>query len=82
MSFCFASLGCKIARSIKPFSTSYFRQMSKSSNTELSVEIGRRIRSSPAFCFDVDSTVITKEGIDELAAFKGVGREVAEWTNQ
>lgn len=30
--------------------------------------------------FDVDSTVLTGEGIDALAAFAGVGEEVAAWT--
>ena len=29
-------------------------------------------------CFDVDSTVIVDEGIDELAAFVGKGEEVAK----
>lgn len=53
-----------------------------SSNQELSPEVGRLIRNARAFCFDVDSTVITKEGIDELAAFKGVGKEVADLTSQ
>jgi phosphoserine phosphatase len=33
-------------------------------------------------CFDVDSTVITEEGIDQLAAFKGVGAAVAELTRK
>lgn len=31
-----------------------------------------------AVCFDVDSTVCTGEGIDELAEFCGKGREVME----
>lgn len=31
-----------------------------------------------AVCFDVDSTVITGEGLDELSAFLGKGKEVAE----
>jgi len=35
-----------------------------------------------AVCFDVDSTVITEEGIDQLAAFKGVGAAVAELTRK
>lgn len=35
-----------------------------------------------AVCFDVDSTVITVEGIDQLAAFKGVGAAVAELTKK
>lgn len=31
-----------------------------------------------AVCFDVDSTVIKEEGIDELATFCNKGNEVAE----
>uniref|UniRef100_UPI00398E8402 phosphoserine phosphatase isoform X2 n=1 Tax=Pristiophorus japonicus TaxID=55135 RepID=UPI00398E8402 len=34
--------------------------------------------SADAVCFDVDSTVIKEEGIDELAKFCGVGDAVAE----
>ena len=30
-------------------------------------------------CFDVDSTVVRDEGIDELATFCEVGSQVAEW---
>ncbi|XP_066252852.1 phosphoserine phosphatase-like [Euwallacea similis] len=33
-------------------------------------------------CFDVDSTVIREEGIDELAKFCGKGSEVAKLTSQ
>ncbi len=33
-----------------------------------------------AVCFDVDSTVVTVEGIDELAAAAGKGAEVAALT--
>ncbi|XP_060594222.1 phosphoserine phosphatase-like [Ruditapes philippinarum] len=33
-------------------------------------------------CFDVDSTVIKDEGLDELAEFCGVGKQVKEWTNK
>mmetsp|Transcript_1584 Transcript_1584/g.3398 ORF Transcript_1584/g.3398 Transcript_1584/m.3398 type:complete len:297 (-) Transcript_1584:453-1343(-) len=35
-----------------------------------------------AVCFDVDSTVITEEGIDVLAATLGKGPEVAAWTTK
>lgn len=35
-----------------------------------------------AFCFDVDSTVIREEGIDELAKFCDKGTEVANLTSQ
>jgi hypothetical protein len=40
----------------------------------------RALLDAHAVCFDVDSTVATYEGIDVLAAFKGVGAEVAELT--
>ncbi|XP_052779100.1 phosphoserine phosphatase-like [Mya arenaria] len=33
-------------------------------------------------CFDVDSTLLKDEGLDELAEFCGVGAEVREWTNK
>ncbi|XP_056140293.1 phosphoserine phosphatase-like [Lampris incognitus] len=39
-------------------------------------------RNANAVCFDVDSTVIKEEGIDELAKFCGVGDAVAEMTRQ
>ncbi|XP_078082077.1 phosphoserine phosphatase isoform X2 [Mustelus asterias] len=38
------------------------------------------LHSADAVCFDVDSTVIKEEGIDELAKFCGVGDAVAEMT--
>lgn len=38
------------------------------------------LRTAQAVCFDVDSTVIPEEGIDQLAAFQGAGAAVAEWT--
>jgi HAD superfamily phosphoserine phosphatase-like hydrolase len=38
------------------------------------------LRSAHAVCFDVDSTVITVEAIDEFAAFAGKKAEVAELT--
>ncbi|KAK0398992.1 hypothetical protein QR680_002852 [Steinernema hermaphroditum] len=37
--------------------------------------------NADAVCFDVDSTVCTDEAIDELAAFVGVGDEVARCTH-
>lgn len=36
------------------------------------------LRLAEAVCFDVDSTVIREEGIDELAKFCGVGDAVTE----
>ena len=38
------------------------------------------LQHADAVCFDVDSTVITSEGIDELAAYLGCGEKVAELT--
>ncbi|CAO2142487.1 unnamed protein product [Urochloa humidicola] len=38
------------------------------------------LRNADAVYFDVDSTVIQDEGIDELADFCGAGKAVAEWT--
>lgn len=51
-------------------------------NTSPSQEAMDIIRRSQAFCFDVDSTVIAEEGIDQLAAFKGVGQQVADLTKK
>uniref|UniRef100_A0A8C8D895 Phosphoserine phosphatase n=1 Tax=Oncorhynchus tshawytscha TaxID=74940 RepID=A0A8C8D895_ONCTS len=39
-------------------------------------------RRADAVCFDVDSTVIREEGIDELAKFCGVGDAVTEMTHK
>ena len=39
----------------------------------------KRCAGKPAFCFDVDSTVITSEGIDVLADHCGAGEAVAAW---
>ena len=39
-------------------------------------------RTADAVCFDVDSTVCTDEGIDELAAYCGAGDAVAAWTTR
>ena len=38
------------------------------------------LQNTQAVCFDVDSTVITVEGIDEFAAFSGKKEEVAALT--
>ena len=53
----------------------------------MSPAIGTRIshaksclRTADAVCFDVDSTVVTSEGIDDLARFLGCGEKVKELT--
>ncbi|XP_045469114.1 phosphoserine phosphatase [Harmonia axyridis] len=38
------------------------------------------LKRADAVCFDVDSTVIQEEGIDELSKFCGKGREISELT--
>ncbi|KAL4434247.1 hypothetical protein ABPG75_000688 [Micractinium tetrahymenae] len=45
-----------------------------------SPELLQLIRSADAFTFDVDSTFCADESIDEIAAFLGVGEQVAELT--
>ncbi|XP_067929985.1 phosphoserine phosphatase-like [Watersipora subatra] len=39
-------------------------------------------RKCDAVCFDVDSTVLAEEGLDELARFMGKGDEIAKLTSQ
>uniref|UniRef100_A0A8B9MF31 Phosphoserine phosphatase n=1 Tax=Accipiter nisus TaxID=211598 RepID=A0A8B9MF31_9AVES len=46
------------------------------------LELKEIFRNADAVCFDVDSTVIREEGIDELAKFCGVGDAVAEMTRR
>jgi len=51
-------------------------------NHEPTDEVLSLWRSTEAVCFDVDSTVCTDEGIDELADYLGAGEAVAEWTSR
>lgn len=50
--------------------------------TKRVLEAKEIIRSADIVCFDVDSTVIEEEGIDELAEFCGKGQEVANLTRE
>lgn len=43
----------------------------------MTAETQKILRKADAICFDVDSTVIQEEGIDELAKFCNKGTEVA-----
>nr|XP_022296623.1 phosphoserine phosphatase-like [Crassostrea virginica]XP_022296624.1 phosphoserine phosphatase-like [Crassostrea virginica]XP_022296626.1 phosphoserine phosphatase-like [Crassostrea virginica]XP_022296627.1 phosphoserine phosphatase-like [Crassostrea virginica]XP_022296628.1 phosphoserine phosphatase-like [Crassostrea virginica] len=45
-------------------------------------EIRRVWAAADAVCFDVDSTLLIDEALDELAKFCGVGKEVQEWTTR
>lgn len=51
----------------------------KCKNIEMAVKI---IQQTDVVCFDVDSTVIREEGIDELADYCGKGGEVARVTKE
>jgi phosphoserine phosphatase len=49
-------------------------------DTLMSEDLAKSVwREADAVCFDVDSTVVRVEGIDELAAFMGVAEEVKAW---
>lgn len=61
------------------FQSLYFhRQISTSEMTDEQspMDIWRQAHT---VCFDVDSTLIQDEGLDELANFCGVGKVVKEW---
>ncbi|XP_049296232.1 phosphoserine phosphatase isoform X2 [Anopheles funestus] len=45
-------------------------------------EARETLKKAQIVCFDVDSTIITEEGIDELAQFCGKGSEVAALTKE
>ncbi|KAK2912552.1 hypothetical protein Q8A73_006665 [Channa argus] len=59
-----------------PYKRCFYRMMISLSETK---ELFWR---AEAVCFDVDSTVIKEEGIDELAKFCGVGDAVTEMTRR
>ncbi|MEQ2297838.1 hypothetical protein AMECASPLE_038806, partial [Ameca splendens] len=65
-------LTCKRAACLCLINAPLFRTMTTTQETK---ELFRR---ADAVCFDVDSTVIKEEGIDELAIFCGVGDAVRE----
>lgn len=45
-------------------------------------EVREVLKTAQIVCFDVDSTIITEEGIDELAMYCGKGSEVAALTKE
>jgi phosphoserine phosphatase len=53
-----------------------------SDKTKRVLEAKQIIESADIVCFDVDSTVIKEEGIDELAEFCGKGLEVSNLTKE
>lgn len=65
------------------------RNISNTTASKVSVDKSKRIleakriiQSADIVCFDVDSTVICEEGIDELANFCGKGEEVSNLTKE
>jgi phosphoserine phosphatase len=55
---------------------------SADNKSKRTLEAKRIIQSADVVCFDVDSTVIREEGIDELAEFCGKGEEVSNLTRE
>lgn len=69
--------------------TSQGNSTSRMTNDKSLIELPKRVaearealKRAHIVCFDVDSTVITEEGIDELAQFCGKGSEVAALTKE
>lgn len=56
--------------------------MTASAHLQPSPEVLELWRTAEAVCFDVDSTFCSDESIDEIAAFLGVGEQVAALTSQ
>ncbi|KAB1216843.1 Phosphoserine phosphatase, chloroplastic [Morella rubra] len=76
----------KSPKSLKSITASVQRlncaELGHFNNTLPSKDVLELWRNANAVCFDVDSTVILDEGIDELAEFCGAGKAVAEWTSR
>lgn len=67
---------------MSPVPSGRSRNRSSTSYDQTPEEVKSIWRRVDAVCFDVDSTITPIEGIDEIAAYCGVGKEVAEWTKQ
>ena len=44
-------------------------------------KISEKIKNADIFCFDVDSTVLNNEGIDQLSKYLNIDNKVSEITN-
>lgn len=67
---------------VRNINTATGSKVSADTNSKHILEAKRIIQSADIICFDVDSTVIIEEGIDELAAFCGKREIVANLTNE
>lgn len=65
-----------------PTTTTNSKTSTLDSKSKRVLEAKRIIQSADVVCFDVDSTVIREEGIDELAEFCGKGEEVSNLTKE
>lgn len=71
--FCFEPGALNTYKIIMPLNTSkYLETLSKD-------DLKKIWRTADCVCFDVDSTVVKEEGIDELAEFCGAGEAVKQW---
>jgi phosphoserine phosphatase len=71
-----------LVRNINTTATTGSKVSADSNKTKRILDAKRIIQSSDIICFDVDSTVIVEEGIDELAEFCGKGEEVSNLTKE
>ncbi|XP_070499744.1 phosphoserine phosphatase isoform X2 [Chironomus tepperi] len=71
-----------LVRNINSTTTTGSKVSADSNKTKRILDAKRIIQSSDVVCFDVDSTVIIEEGIDELADFCGKGEEVSNLTKE
>lgn len=74
---------------LKPAAPVVTNQSGKMTNDRTVVPAAKRVaeaqealKTAQIVCFDVDSTIITEEGIDELAMYCGKGSEVAALTKE
>ena len=66
--------------SVRPLSSVAFSSFTAWDSIEPSKEVRHILKTADIFCFDVDSTIIRSETIDDLAEFLGVGAEVRKLT--
>ena len=67
---------------IKQYALSAVRPLCAAAVVPTIIDARAKLLYAHAVCFDVDSTVITEEGIDVLAEFNGAGEAVSEWTRK
>lgn len=71
-----SSSAIRTINGVKSYNTSNMTN-STQEKVKKAKEAAQILNKSKVVCFDVDSTVIQEEGIDELAKFCGKGQEVS-----